>query len=556
MPSLAVPPETIATKEEALTYASLRLFIDRASAADAHFQLTNERFQATAEICRRLEGIPLAVELAATHASTLGLSALNRRLEAHLDLAGGTRDLPQRQQTMLSTIAWSYNLLSEPERFLMRRMSVFRGGISFEAAHAMAGNGLAQSTIPDLLSSLVEKSLLSSMLSDTATRFSMLETVRAFALQELTASGDLAEASRAQVTWLASFAERAEQRYRSTPRGNWINEVAPEIDNARSAFEWALGSDREDAILLAARITCGLFRYWMWTVRFRELANLISGALSRIDVERNPLVASRLVYLQLLFTHDHQRLAIAERTMPMLERYLDSRELITCHTTVAFEYSGQEKHEDAERAIARAFALAQQETPPNTQLLMTLFANRCQLRVGAGRTVEARDDLDEARRCAGLLETDHTVALRTHLEAAIEFAEHNMQRAVTLFEKAADLERAQSSNAGFNYAILPPRVSFSAKSTSRSPRSMRRSNCSGAIRTPRNTRFGVSPPSPRFGGAMRKLRDSSAFRKPRSCAEIVSPILWIAQAKRFSLLRFRSIFRARKRQPLKPRALA
>ena len=450
MPSLAVPPATIATKEEALTYASLRLFIDRARAADAHFQFTNERVAATVEICRRLEGIPLAVELAATHASTLGLSALNRQLEAHLDLPGRTRDLPQRQQTMLSTIAWSYDLLSEPERFLLRRMSVFRGGISFEAAHAIAGDEIVQSAIPDLLSSLVEKSLLSSMSTDTASRFIMLETVRAVVLQKLTAPDDLVEASRAQAMWLASFAERAEQRYQSTPRGNWMNDVTPEIDNARSVFEWALGSGRKDAALLAARIICGLYRYWIYTVRYRELATSISGVLRRLDVERNPLVASRLVFAQLLVTGDHQRLSIAERYMPMLERHLDTRELISCHTTVAFEYSGQEKHEDAERAIARAFTLIEPENAPDARVVAYLFANRCNLRLRAGRTGEARSDLAEARRLASLREADHNlIAILATAEACIEFVDQNVKLAATLFEAAVDLEREQSGNAAF-----------------------------------------------------------------------------------------------------------
>jgi predicted ATPase len=163
--------------------SSLQLFADRANAAGARFDLTGESLRMATSVCRRLEGIPLALELAASHAPALGLVTLDARLAAHLELTGRSRDLPQRQKTMLATVAWSYNLLSDSERHLLRRMSVFRGGTSYDAAQAVGEGAVATASIDNLLSTLVEKSLLNFAETEIVTRFTMLETVRAFALK-------------------------------------------------------------------------------------------------------------------------------------------------------------------------------------------------------------------------------------------------------------------------------------------------------------------------------------------------------------------------------------
>jgi predicted ATPase/DNA-binding XRE family transcriptional regulator len=437
LPALAMP-------------SSLQLFADRANAAGARFDFAEESLRMVTSVCRRLEGIPLAVELAASHAPALGLVTLDARLAAHLDLTGRARDLPQRQQTMLATVAWSYNLLSDSERHLLRRMSVFRGGTSYDAAQAIGEGAVAAASIPNLLSMLVEKSLLNSASTEIATRFTMLETVRAFALQELTASGEFAAAARAQALWLATFAERAEQRYRSEPSNSWLKEVAPEVDNARSVFEWVLSDESEDDVLIAARILCGMYRYWLHTVRFQELRGWALAVLARINVERYPRIVSRLIRVQLYYAHGSERVAIAERSMPLLEEHFDRGELIDLHVFTAFEYQVRGEYDVAEQKLARAFALAKQPPAPHTQVLINIAANRSNLRLHSGRIAEARADLAEAQRLAGLLVVNpNTTIFLTHLEGCIEFAERRMERAAAAFEAAASLERAQSGNAAF-----------------------------------------------------------------------------------------------------------
>lgn len=438
IPSLAVPPASPASADEALTYASFRLFMDRATALDSHFQLDRERLPAAAEICRRLEGIPLAVELAATRAATLGLGVLNRQLEEHFAAGSAPRDVPQRQQTMLATIAWSYNLLSEAERQLLRRMAVFRGGIPLDAVEAVGGN-------LGLLTSLVEKSLVSPA-PDEAIRFRMLEAVRAFALQQLRESAELVEAARAHATWLAHFAERSGSRRSEIPLSRWIRDVGMEIDNVRAALEWASTSDIHDDIALAARILSGLGPYWQLALLNHELSRWIAGVLERIDFDEWPDLASTLLYTQLLIEGSAERVAIAERDLPMLERVLDRKRLIYSYYYIAMAYAINRVSDAAQLMIARATALAEAKPEPDAQTYVNLMDASCAVHVLTGEVEKARRDLAEAKRRSEDTGFVDSTGRRLHWEGAIEFADGNMKRAASLFESVVDIQRAQTIN--------------------------------------------------------------------------------------------------------------
>jgi tetratricopeptide (TPR) repeat protein len=222
------------------------------------------------------------------------------------------------------------------------------------------------------------------------------------------------------------------------------------VDNARSVLEWVLSGEREDDVLLAARILCGMYRHWLHTIRFQELRRWVLAVLARIDVERYPRIVSRLVRVQVYYTHGSERLAIAERSMPLLEEQFDRGELIDFHMFTAFEYQGRGEYDVAEQKLARAFALAEQPPAPHTQVLINIFANRSNLRLHSGRIAEARADLAEAQRLPSLLAVNpNTTIALAHVEGCIEFAERHMERAATILEAAASLERAQSGNAAF-----------------------------------------------------------------------------------------------------------
>ncbi|MFL5731821.1 MAG: tetratricopeptide repeat protein [Chloroflexia bacterium] len=259
---------------------AVRLFADRASAVEPDFELTPENAMAVARICHRLDGLPLAIELAAARSKSLSAPAMLARLDSPLNLlTGGARDLPARQQTLRSAIGWSYNLLNPEEQSLFRALSVFAGGFPLDAASAvMAQNSPAPAAL-DLVSSLVDKSLLARDPRGNEPRFKMLETIREFALERLSERGDgQAEEVRSRhAAYYLVLAERAEPALQGKSQLEWLNRLEPEHDNLRVALAWSL--ERGDAAT-ALRLTGALG--WFWSLRgyFSEGGSWLDSALS------------------------------------------------------------------------------------------------------------------------------------------------------------------------------------------------------------------------------------------------------------------------------------
>ena len=368
----------------------------------------------------------------------LGLGALNRQLEQHFSAVSAPRDVPQRQQTMLATIAWSYNLLSEPERQLLRRMAVFRGGVALDAVQAAGGN-------LSLLTSLVEKSLVSPA-PDEAIRFKMLEAVRAFALQQLQESGEFLEAARAHATWLAHFAERTESRRTETPIPRWMRDVGMEIDNIRAALEWALTSAIHQDVELAARILGSLSHYWYNTLLNHEFSRWTTRVLERLDFDERPDLASTLIYVQLPIAGSAERIAIAERALPFLERALDRTRLTYSYFHFAMAYAVVRLTAAANDMLARATALAEAEPEPEARTLVSLMDASCAVHVFTGEVEKAWRDLAEAKRRADQTGFGDRHGRRLHFEGTVEFASGNMKRAASLFASVVDIQRAQAVN--------------------------------------------------------------------------------------------------------------
>ena len=162
------------------------LFVERASEADPSIAFTHEDERLVASVCNRLEGIPLAMSFAAARVPTLGIATLHARLDEYMSLAGGRRDLPQRQQTMLAAIAWSYDLLAEPERAFLRRLSVFSGGFPWPRPRVC--NDALETPVVTLLASLVDKSLVNAVRTEDSVRYGLLDSVRAYAAAEFAAA--------------------------------------------------------------------------------------------------------------------------------------------------------------------------------------------------------------------------------------------------------------------------------------------------------------------------------------------------------------------------------
>jgi predicted ATPase/DNA-binding CsgD family transcriptional regulator len=253
---LALPDRALHLSfDELRESAAVRLFAARTHASDPAFSLTPENVAVVAEVCRRLDGLPLAIELAAAHAKVLPPRALLARLERRLPLlVGGARDAPARQRTMRDTIAWSHDLLSADERMLFRRMAVFAGGCTLEAAEWVSGATL--DTL-DLVASLVERSLLWRMDDGTGEpRFRMLETIREFAWEQLAASGEEGETRRRHAMWCLALAERSSIRNcASDDVRSRLDRLEVERDNLRAAMAWLLDSGEiETALSLGAEL--------------------------------------------------------------------------------------------------------------------------------------------------------------------------------------------------------------------------------------------------------------------------------------------------------------
>jgi tetratricopeptide (TPR) repeat protein len=248
--------------EEVLDFDAVRLFVDRARAAAVDFQVSDVNAEAIAEICVRLDGLPLAIELAAPRIRTLTPPALLRRLDQRLALlTGGAQDADPRQRTLRGTIEWSYDLLPTKEKTLFARLGVFVGGCRLEAAEAVCDfDGEFGPELLDGLDSLVQKSLLRQRAdSDGESRFWMLETIREFALDLLDSSGELDDACARHAAWTAEAVESLDQEARTGDHSAFLARVDDEYANVREAIDRARKT-RDGELLL--RLATALWGFW------------------------------------------------------------------------------------------------------------------------------------------------------------------------------------------------------------------------------------------------------------------------------------------------------
>jgi predicted ATPase len=246
MPSLPLPPwDGKITAASAMQSDAVRLFVDRADAASGGYTLTDEDASAVVTICRRLDGVAMATELAAARLRMLKPAEIAARLEDVFRLlTGGNKAALPRQQTLRATIDWSFALLSLAEQILLRRLSVFVDGFSLEGATAVgAGGPIDAWDVLDLLQALVDKSLVNADTSGTITRYRMLETTRHYAREKLTESGEGGRFRR-MAEYLATFFARGEASWSVTPTDVWLAEFGPEVENLRAAIDWAFGQKR------------------------------------------------------------------------------------------------------------------------------------------------------------------------------------------------------------------------------------------------------------------------------------------------------------------------
>jgi len=280
VPTLSLPDLTqLPDHEQLLQYAAVSLFVQRAQASKSDFTLTQTNRRVIAELCVRLDGLPLAIELAATRIRLLPPQALLARLSQRFQvLTGGSRTLPERQQTLRNTIQWSYDLLNEEEQRLFRLLSVFVGGCTLEAIEAVCHSiGDEKIDVLNVITSLIDKSLLHQTEQEgEEPRLMMLETIREYGLEVLKVSSELNLIRHAHATYYLRLAEQAEPELRGARDAIWLDRLEAEHDNLRAALLWSLEHEQAE---MGLRLTGALAWFWMRRSYLSEGRFWITSAL-------------------------------------------------------------------------------------------------------------------------------------------------------------------------------------------------------------------------------------------------------------------------------------
>ena len=304
MPSLAVPSKSELLSTEAMSqYGAVQLFTDRAVSADNRFTLSVESAPYVVDICRRLDGIPLAVELAAARVRTLSPKQLAQKLDERFRvLTAGNRSAPPRHQTMRALIDWSYDLLSDDEKRLFRKLSIFAGGFTLETASAVCIDEVIDEIATlGTLSSLIDKSLVQAEPAGGGMRYRLLESMRQYGRERLAEAGEYDTVARAHAATFLAIAEGLDRAWETTPDLVWWAQVEREFENIRAALSWALGA-RGD-VLLGQRLVGVLLVGWVylaaaegrrWVQLARELLNVETPApvVAALDLTETALASS------------------------------------------------------------------------------------------------------------------------------------------------------------------------------------------------------------------------------------------------------------------------
>ncbi|MFL5807791.1 MAG: LuxR C-terminal-related transcriptional regulator [Roseiflexaceae bacterium] len=469
VPSLSVPDSRHpSTAEELEGYESVRLFIERAQQRDPSFVLTPRNIPVVAQICRRLDGIPLAIELATARMGVLAVEQLAERLEDSLKLlTGGNRTVKPRHRTLRATLDWSHNLLTEAERASFRRLSVFAGVWTLEAAEEVcSGAGISQDDVLDLLSRLVDKSLVvaeaSSPGAGAARRYRMLEPIRQYAREKLETAARMA-AGPEETKWvrerharhylaLAQWAEPELLGARSLP---WLERLGFERDNLRAALAWALDADEEsgERAEIGLRLAAALGRFWdaqgpgegrRWLER-----GLARGGAAPPSVRAKALNEAGFIAV---YEGDPEAMALLEEGLALYTELKDRSGMASSmsHLGHAAIHLGQPERMMSLREEAQALLSEPLERQVAAHLLVFLgFAAGSE---GDFEQMKAR--LEEGLALFRALGDVRSVAMCLPGIGMVVLAEGDSERAATLFEEGLLLQRELKHKTAIFYGLM------------------------------------------------------------------------------------------------------
>jgi predicted ATPase/DNA-binding winged helix-turn-helix (wHTH) protein len=361
------------TAEQALKHPAVELFAERARACDSEFTLTDAIAPTVCEICHKLDGVPLAIELAAAQIGAFGVQGVAQLLDDRFSLlTRGHRTAPGRQRTLRATMDWSYELLPDVEKTILRRLAVFRGAFSMDAAvGVVSGSGLMANQVLSGIADLFDKSLVAVDISGNVAYYHLPETIRAYALQKLDESGEIGLVGRTHAHYFAALFRLADADAETRSREEWLSDYGPLIDNCRAALDWLFASDGDVATGL--ELTAMVTPLWVQMSLMSELRRFAERALGsltqvasrdeRIEMMLNAALGSSLTYttgpVAETFAAWSRTLGLAERVADEDFRLRALRGLWSYHMNLG-EYR---------ESLARAnqfCALAEQQAKPRT----------------------------------------------------------------------------------------------------------------------------------------------------------------------------------------------
>ncbi len=444
MPSLDVPAEsTSLAANDALQYGAVALFVRRAAASESRFTLTSENAPVVAGICRRLDGIALAIELAAARVKVLSPHQLAEKLDERFRvLSGGSRTAMPRQQTMRAAIEWSYDLLSRAEQRLFARIAIFVGGWTLEAAETVTGDrSLDARDVLELLASLADKSLVVAELNESASRYRLLESTRAFALEKLEEGGDRSALERRHAAWAAELADRVGEAYLTAPTTQLLAKFEPEIENVRAAIDWAVSNG--DAVTVA-RAASGFVGIWRARRGVAQVRRWLEDALPQLDEESEPAIAARNWHALASVTNGQRRVEAAQRALALSERSDDPIAVIRSLDWLSSGLYQTGRIDEAQLANDRALRICRDQGLTRSGLYARALNVRGAIATGGGRLESARVDFAEAIALSDALGDELSATVTRLNMSEIEFQAGNTKRALDVLEKASSAARAMS----------------------------------------------------------------------------------------------------------------
>jgi predicted ATPase/DNA-binding CsgD family transcriptional regulator len=344
------------TAARAMRYGAVALFIDRARASDRSFNLSDENTPVVSDICRRLDGIPLAIELAAARINVIGLPNLAQSLDDRFKvLTAGSRTALPRQKTLTALFDWSYDLLSPPERRLLERLGIFAGGFNLPAATAVcAGDGLAERDFMDLMIALADKSLVAVQTGGKQERYRLLESTRAYALEKLDRSEERARLARRHAEYFRDQAQAADEAYGIGSAAAWLANVEQDLENYRAALAWSIA--QENDVVLGGALAGALERLWFLGGLAAEARSWIGAALDGIDEAEHPAVAARLWRAKARFLQGQPMRESAERALNLYLTLGDGRGAAYALRFLAYSLLQTGLIDEANQVIDRAVA--------------------------------------------------------------------------------------------------------------------------------------------------------------------------------------------------------